>query len=193
VQGLALAGQLAWLANMRLKSCAGQCSLQQEANMEIKDLFTPEEWQEVRNTPLLPAAAVMAGDLSGISGLAQEGKALYSELSRVAADPDGNPLAQALVTEILSQENPSTEDGAPMQAEKDLETLYQRLAVLLELVNNRVTPEVASGFRDWLYQIAVLTAEAAREGGFLGFGSTLVSDDEGLVLARLAEILGVTP
>ncbi len=178
---------------MRLKSFARQRSLQQEATMEIKDLFTPEEWQELRDTLLLPAAAVMAGDLSGISGLAQEGKALYTELSRVAADPDGNPLAQALVVEILNQENSTTEDGAPMQAEKDLETLYQRLTVLLDLVNSRVTPEVASGFRDWLYQIAVSTAEAAREGGFLGIGSTLVSDDEGLVLSRLAEILGVTP
>jgi hypothetical protein len=161
--------------------------------MGIKDLFTPEEWVEVREIPLLPAAAVMAGDLSGISGLAQEGKALYTELTRVAADSDGNPLAQALVAEILSQENSPAEDSAPMQAEKDLETLYQRLAVLLDVVNSRVTPEVASGFTAWLYQIAVSTAEAAREGGFLGIGSKQVSDDEGKVLVRLAEILGITP
>lgn len=161
--------------------------------MQIQSQFSPEEWNEILTAPLLTAAAVMAVDLSGISGLVQEGKALYAELSQVVSDPEANPLSQAVVAEILSRATSDEDAGVPMQAEKDLETLYSRLEALLDLAASRVPPEVLSGFRRWLYQIAVATAGAAREGGFLGIGSVSVSDDERQVLARLASILGVTP
>jgi hypothetical protein len=53
------------------------------------------------------------------------------------------------------------------------------------LLNTKATPEEASEVRAWLAKIAQATAEAAREGGFLGFGPTSVSDEEKAALGML--------
>ena len=38
-----------------------------------------------------------------------------------------------------------------------------------ELVTRKATPEEAAAFRTWLLDTAKRTAEAAKEGGFMGF------------------------
>ena len=49
-------------------------------------------------------------------------------------------------------------------------------------------PADAAAFKSWLQSISQHTAEAAKEGGFLGFGGVQVSDAE---KATLGEISGV--
>lgn len=44
----------------------------------------------------------------------------------------------------------------------------------------------------WLFVRAKEVAEIAREGGSLGFGGTLVGDEEQAALKDLASALGVT-
>ena len=43
----------------------------------------------------------------------------------------------------------------------------------------------------WLYRVAVATAEAAKEGDFMGIGGVRVNDAEKAALAELAAILQV--
>jgi hypothetical protein len=50
-------------------------------------------------------------------------------------------------------------------------------------------PEEAGPFKDWLGAIAQKAAEAAKEGGFLGFGGFAVSDAEKVALAEIAQAL----
>ena len=45
-------------------------------------------------------------------------------------------------------------------------------------------------FKTWLAGIAKSVAEAAPEGGFLGFGGTQVSDVEKATVAQIAGALG---
>ena len=52
-------------------------------------------------------------------------------------------------------------------------------------------PADAAGFKSWLLQISQSVAEAAKEGGFLGFGGTPVSDAEKATLAELSGALKV--
>jgi hypothetical protein len=40
-------------------------------------------------------------------------------------------------------------------------------------------------------RVAQATAEAAKEGGFLGFGGTLVSEEEKAAIARIESTLGI--
>ena len=54
------------------------------------------------------------------------------------------------------------------------------------------SPAEADEFKQWLMTIANRTAEAAKEGGFLGIGGTQVSDKEKAGLAALATALGVS-
>ena len=46
-------------------------------------------------------------------------------------------------------------------------------------------------FKTWLAGVAKAVAEAAPEGGFLGFGGTQVSEAEKATVAQIAAALGV--
>ena len=52
-------------------------------------------------------------------------------------------------------------------------------------------PGDAAAFKAWLYSVSRTVAEAASEGGFLGFGGVQISDAERATLDDIAEALGV--
>ena len=62
-----------------------------------------------------------------------------------------------------------------------------------EILTAKATPEEAGAFRQWLIDSAQATADAAKEGGFMGIGATRVSEGEQAMLTKLREILGVAP
>ena len=68
-----------------------------------------------------------------------------------------------------------------------LEILRQASAVL-----DAKAPEDAPAFKAWLNGVAAKVAEAAAEGGFLGFGGVKVSEAEKATLADIARALGTT-
>ena len=47
-------------------------------------------------------------------------------------------------------------------------------------------PDEAAAFKSWLWSVAQKSAEAGKEGGFLGFGGVAVSDAEKATLAEIA-------
>jgi hypothetical protein len=53
-------------------------------------------------------------------------------------------------------------------------------------------PAEAQEFKMWLMSIARKAADAAKEGGFLGFGGTQVSEQEQRALSELGSALGVS-
>jgi hypothetical protein len=50
-------------------------------------------------------------------------------------------------------------------------------------------PEQAGAFRAFILDVAQKTAEASREGGFLGFGGEKVSEAERKALDQIAAVL----
>ena len=72
-------------------------------------------------------------------------------------------------------------------------------AILDELANanatatEKATPEEAEAFRTWLLECAQRAADAAKEGGFMGFNAVRVSEGEQRMLDELASTLGVEP
>ena len=46
------------------------------------------------------------------------------------------------------------------------------------LIDKKAKPDEAQGFKQWLVAVTQKVAEAAKEGGFLGFGGTQVSEQE---------------
>jgi hypothetical protein len=69
---------------------------------------------------------------------------------------------------------------------KSLEILKQAAGIV-----SANAPGDAAAFKAWLQHISQAVAEAATEGGFLGFGGVRVSDAEKATLAHIAESLGV--
>jgi hypothetical protein len=60
-----------------------------------------------------------------------------------------------------------------------------------ELVTAKATPQEVGAFRRWLVAAAQAAADAAREGGFLGFGAEQVSAGEQQMLEQVRAALGV--
>jgi hypothetical protein len=49
----------------------------------------------------------------------------------------------------------------------------------------------ADGYKRWLLEVSTRVANASKEGGFLGFGGTLVSEQEEAALRDTASALGI--
>jgi len=57
------------------------------------------------------------------------------------------------------------------------------------LLVEKTTPEEADQFREFLKAAAQASAQAAKEGGFMGFKAERVSEGEQRMLEKLGEVL----
>jgi hypothetical protein len=75
--------------------------------------------------------------------------------------------------------------------EKVQEAAAEILRRTSALLSTKATHEEASEVKAWLAKIAQATAEAAKEGGFLGFGGLSVSDQEKAALGMVDAALSL--
>ena len=165
--------------------------------MATKASFTSEEWQRLLASPMLAGMAVTAADPSGLIGLVQEGFAASRALAQAKADAATNALIKAVVAEFeTAQGRDAARDGLKARfggsqasdlKPKAIEALREDGALL-----EAKAPEDAQAFKAWLEDIARRVAEAAKEGGFLGFGGVQVSEAEKATLAEIATALNRT-
>ncbi|KFI27411.1 hypothetical protein CDV50_12345 [Haematobacter massiliensis] len=159
--------------------------------MTVQEHFESRDWERITALPMLVGVAVTAADPSGLWGAIKESAAMASELRRAKANPEDNDLIAAVVaaydsaderqvvTEILRAE---VRNRKPPEIVEDIVAEVERLMLLATVK----MPEDAPGFGRWLIEIARQVAEAATEGGFLGFGGEPVSAEERATLDRLA-------
>lgn len=164
--------------------------------MAKKDDFTKDQWDKILQAPLLAGFAVSAGDPGGFIGMIQESMASASALAAAKADAGADELVRAVVDDLLTPD-------ARTAARERIRLLIQGCALteikvraLEELrataaILDAAAPEEARPFKNWLNQIANLVAEAATEGGFLGFGGERVSAAEHATLAEISAALSV--
>ena len=141
------------------------------------------------------------------SGLLGTGKELFASGQAVMAglkDYPGNALIQALVPDPSAEDKQAelaqaraTRDWAMARLKaKGIHTPAQMAALTLEdaravarLLDSRVDPAQAAQYRAWALSVAEKVAQAATEGGFLGFGGTRLSEAEQALIAQLREAL----
>jgi hypothetical protein len=159
--------------------------------------FTPDEWKLLLQSPLIAGVAISAADPSGLIGMMRESMASARALIQATTDPNADALVKAIATEFetsegrgLAQDGVKTAiAGAKAPAEivtKALDSLKATSALLDAKGGIDAGP-----FKNWLAGVAKSVAEAAPEGGFLGFGGTQVSEAEKATVAHIAEALGV--
>ena len=69
----------------------------------------------------------------------------------------------------------------------------RELRAVQALVVAKATPEEAEAFGTWLVTAAQAAADAAKEGGFLGFGAKRVSAREQAMLDQVRAAVAVPP
>ena len=139
--------------------------------------------------------AVTAADPSGLWGLLKETFASGRALMEAKSDAGASELSKAILLAMETSESRSAAQeyvkgrlqGAKREEIKQraIEALRSAAAVV-----DKKAPSDAAAYKAWLTRIANNVAEAAKEGGFLGFGGVDVSDAEKATLAEIAAALG---
>ncbi|HEY7139861.1 MAG TPA: hypothetical protein VIE44_07175 [Methylomirabilota bacterium] len=169
--------------------------------MSTKTDYSAEEWKLVLKAPLMAGLAVVAASPSGPLGVLRELFAVGKLVAETKSQAEGqggfsNELLLALVADLSSPDGRAQLDAAELRglATEQLRAhaldTCRTVAVLLD---RKATREEADGLKRWLVAIAQRTAEAAKEGGFLGIGGTRVSETETAAIREIAQVLGVPP
>lgn len=164
--------------------------------MTTKADFTPDEWKALLQSPLLVGLAVSAAEPSGLFGLLKESMASASALVQAKSDPGADALVKAVAADYETSEGRTlARDGlqASFAGAKPADVKAKALAALgpLSAILAAKAPIDATAYKTWLCGVAKSVAEAASEGGFLGFGGVQVSEAEKATIADIAAALGV--
>jgi hypothetical protein len=142
------------------------------------------DWAKVAAAPVAALMAVASSDLDGPFDSMKEIKAAQAAmLGAVKAAPAGSILAAAFGS------------GVTPDALKSVRTMASNRDALTQIIADataavkRNSPADAEAFKATIRNIGKATAEAAKEGGFLGIGGTLVSDEEKAALAKIETAL----
>jgi len=164
--------------------------------MADKSSFTPEEWKAILASPMLAGLAVTLAEPSGLWGTLKESMASAQALLAAGNDPKASPLMKALLADM------ETSDGRSVAREEikidlsgkstaDLKAqVMDKLAKVGEILDAKA-PGDAPAFKTWLKYVADQVAEAASEGGVLGFGGKQVTDAERATVSEVGKALKV--
>ncbi len=166
------------------------------SDTNISTSFSPEDWALVRSSPLLAGLLITLSDLrTGPIGVLKEGFA-PSQAIIEAGEGAANPIVASVVANIKEMAKKGERLQPPFQVSgKTPEQLKTEVSALLKrvpgILEAKVSPEQAAGFKSWLMSIADKVANAGKEGGFFGFGGERVSAAESTAIKDLASALGV--
>jgi len=157
-----------------------------------KSDFTPEEWNLLGVTPFLVGTAVMRIGKSGLGTFKEIPKVFKGILAGAETYPDSELVKTLSSTEEASQaEDRFGEMIKGLKAKEVRALTIEKLEEVKQILDAKTPANEAEAYKKWLMDIAVKVAEAAKEGGHLGFGGVRVSEPEKETLRGFADALGV--
>jgi hypothetical protein len=151
-----------------------------------KSDFTEDEWARVVRAPFVAGMAISLADPGGPIEATKETMATLKS----ATNPPSREqlLAEvALEVEAMRQQKQSplsgyrpAADGPPVG-----EQVLDELRAAHALVAAKAAPDEAAAYGRWLVTAAQAAADAAKEGGFMGFGAQQVSEREEAMLDQV--------
>ena len=168
--------------------------------MTDKSAFTVDEWKALRESPQLIALAVATAGASGLLGTMKE--AFTSSASLVEAMKSENPILRSIsAREEISEAQQALRELAGEARSADFAQTRERIAThaldtlraALDALQRKGTAGDYEAYASYAKALAKRVAEAAKEGGFLGFGGERVSEGERQMLAKLDRALTPAP
>ena len=165
--------------------------------MADKSKFTADEWKALRDAPHLVSLAVASAGASGLIGTIKE--AFSSSAALLEGTKSESPLVQAVCSkEELSAAQQGLRSNLGEIQGADFAAAREKLAALaedqvrtaLDLLATKGDPGDAAAYARFVKVLAERVAQAAKEGGFLGFGGERVSEGERTMLAAISNTLG---
>jgi len=151
--------------------------------------YTAEEWTTLVRAPLLAGLSLTLADPGGPIEAAKEAIATMKIMTTPESDAELLvAVSQDAKVMLEARKNP-LDDFRP-DASAVGEQVIDEIRKVDSILTAKATPLEAEAFRLWLMRAAQSAANAAKEGGFLGFGAVRVSEGEQLMLDRLKAVLG---
>jgi hypothetical protein len=156
--------------------------------MATKADFTEEEWTRLKRGPFIAGLAISLADPGGpIEAIKETAAALKTVTGAAASGGLVGALASEVTEEARNRKNPLA--GFKPKGALAGQEILDELRAVNEIVSQKATPEEADAYRTWLLEAAKESADAAKEGGFLGFHAERVSEGEQRMLDQLAGVL----
>ena len=154
--------------------------------MTTKTDFSDEEWTRVLRAPFVAGMAISLADPGGPIEMSNE----TMTTMKSATNP---PTREQLLTEIaLDIQSMTQQRQNPLKDFKPQapDQIHEELRAVSDLVTSKASAEEAAAFKQWLLTTAQAAADAAKEGGFMGFGANQVSEGETKMLDQLRVTIG---
>jgi len=148
-----------------------------------KDAFSEEEWTMIVRAPFVAGLAISLADPGGPIEAAKETMATLKS----ATNP---PSREQLLAEVaLDVQSMTQQKKHPLKGYKPPSgaQVLDELRAAKDLVVAKATPEETAAFGSWLMASAQAAAEAAKEGGFMGFRAQRVSEGEQAMLDEVSK------
>jgi hypothetical protein len=158
--------------------------------MTSKADFSEEEWTRLARAPFIAGMAISLADPGGPIEALRETSATVKTVTRAAEG--GRPelvdaLARDVAEGVRERHNPLS--GFKPQGTTAAVEILDELRAVNGIVTEKASPEEAEAFRAWLLEAAKEAADAAKEGGFMGFRAERVSEGEQRMLDQLGQAL----
>jgi hypothetical protein len=156
--------------------------------MSTKSDYSNEEWKAIASAPVAAGLLITLSDTSGPVGIAKEAMAVGRAITD-AAQGQTPEIVKAIATGMKDSGRPETPEIPKMSNRaQSKQALTNTIKSAVDAVE-RHSPGEVQAYKIWLTNIAQKVAEASKEGGFLGMGGTLVSQEEEDALAELKAVL----
>lgn len=161
--------------------------------MTSRQEFTEEEWARLRRAPLIAGLAISIADPGGPIEIAKE---TMASMRAASAPPSQEELLVAVSQDLMRLAQEKQNPMGDFKVDKGVlagQQILDELRGVNEILEAKATAEEAEAFRRWMIAVAQAAANAAKEGGFMGFGAEQVSQGERTMLEQLSGALGVRP
>ena len=158
--------------------------------MTGKTAFSDEEWVRIRRAPFVAGLALTIADPGGPIEITKEGMATLRSATLPPAQDELLAAVALDVQAMVQQKQNPARDFKPTSAATAGAEILDELRAVDTIVAQKATPEETDAFRDWLIATAQAAADAAKEGGFMGFHAERVSAGEQAMLDQIRGALG---
>lgn len=161
--------------------------------MTTKADFSEDEWATLVRSPMVAGAAITLADPGGPIEVVKETSAVL-KFATSSSSEQRDDLVGELAREVrglAEQRKNPLGDFKPRGALAGKE-IVDETARANEIVSAKASSKEADAFRAWIMECAQRAADAAKEGGFMGFHAERISQGEKDMLAQLRSALSMS-
>src|SRR6478735_2334109 len=136
----------------------------------------------------------MAISLADLGGPIEMTKETMATLKAATNPPSREQLLAEVALDIQAMSQQKQNPLKDFKISKDSspgQQVLSELAAVAGLVSAKADAQESAAFNQWLLATAQAAAEAAKDGGFMGFGAKQVSEGEQTMLDQVRSTLGI--